>query len=68
MIGDMVFEIGCSEGWSSKANEVNGECPDCGYPTVDGEAASGCDWSPISCETCGHRQCTGACQENNNAN
>ena len=37
---DRIFEVGCSEGWSSDKSEVNGECPDCGMPTVDGKAAS----------------------------
>ncbi len=40
---------------------VNGECPDCGEPTVDGEAAYGCTYSPKVCETCGARPCDGSC-------
>ena len=53
----------CSDGWSSSENEIDGECPDCGEPTVDGYAASGCNYSPITCETCGARPCDGSCQE-----
>ena len=58
---DKISEAGCSEGWSSYKSEVNGECPDCGMPTVDGKAASGCYYSPVSCDTCGHRDCDGSC-------
>ena len=41
--------------------DPNGECPDCGTPTVDGEAAVGCNYSPCECETCGWRPCDGSC-------
>jgi hypothetical protein len=57
----VIAESGCSDGWSSHKDEVNGECPDCGYPTVNGDAASGCNWSPIACNTCGHRPCDLSC-------
>jgi hypothetical protein len=49
----------CSEGWNH--GEPNGVCPDCGEPTVDGEATTGCDWSPVACETCGARPCDESC-------
>ena len=42
-------------------NEVNGECPDCGTPTVNGQAAYGCAWSPVDCDTCGHKKCDFSC-------
>ena len=29
----------------------DGECPDCGEPTVDGEAAVSCAYSPELCPT-----------------
>jgi len=32
-------EPGCCDGWSSS----------------DGEAAHGCNWSPVCCSTCGHK-------------
>lgn len=57
----MIYEPGCCDGWSSEDDEVNGECPECGMPTVDGDAACGCNWSSISCDVCGHRACDGAC-------
>ena len=41
--------------------EINGSCPDCGTPTVDGHAAEGCTFSPVECETCGWQPCDGSC-------
>ena len=29
-----ISEPGCCDGWSSYSDEVDGECPDCGTPTV----------------------------------
>ena len=50
---------GCCDGWY---NEVVGECPDCGEPVdKDGEAATGCYYSPKTCKTCGARPCNGIC-------
>jgi len=51
----------CSDGISSDVSEVNGICPDCGEPTVDGDSARGCGYSPLVCETCGDRPCDGSC-------
>jgi hypothetical protein len=51
----------CADGWSSFVWEVNGECPECGMRTVDGQAAHGCNYSPVECETCGHASCDGSC-------
>jgi hypothetical protein len=39
----------------------NGECPDCGEETVDGEAYRQCSYSPVECKTCNHRPCDGSC-------
>jgi hypothetical protein len=50
----------CADGWNY-INEVNGECPECGMPTVDGDAAYGCFYSPIDCETCGSALCDDSC-------
>jgi ribosomal protein S27E len=50
----------CCDGWND-TNAVNGECPDCGMPTVDGDAAYGCSYSPIDCETCGSALCDDSC-------
>ena len=54
-------ESGCSDGWSSEESEVNGECPDCGKETVDGTVASGCNYSPVICKTCGYPPCDLSC-------
>lgn len=56
-----INERNCCDGWAYPIDEVDGLCQDCGWPTVDGEAASGCYWSPLSCSTCGHKQCDGSC-------
>lgn len=54
--------MGCCDGWHPEEGEgVNGVCPDCGEPTVDGYAAEGCYWSPKTCDTCGARPCDGSC-------
>lgn len=58
---DKICEPGCSDGWSSEKSEVNGECPKCGKETVNGIAASGCNYSPIICDTCGWSPCDGSC-------
>lgn len=54
----------CCEGWNDPDEKVNGECLDCGCPTVDGDPQSGCSWSPVVCDTCGWQPCDGSCQEN----
>jgi hypothetical protein len=51
----------CCDGWDYNDDEVNGECPACGMPTVDGEAQSGCHYSPVACNTCGDSPCDGYC-------
>jgi len=42
-------------------SEIDGECSDCGQPTVDGEAAYGCFYSSVECKTCGWKPCDGSC-------
>ena len=61
MQSNILSEPFCCDGWVSLKDSINGECPECGTPTVDGQAAYGCNWSPVSCETCGHRACDGSC-------
>ena len=56
-----ISEGGCADGFSSYGWEINGICPDCEEPTIDGDAARGCNYSPINCETCGHRYCDWSC-------
>lgn len=50
----------CCDGWNY-SDEINGECPDCGCPTSEGVAATGCNYSPIDCETCKTAPCDGSC-------
>jgi hypothetical protein len=40
---------------------IDGECPECGQPTVDGVAAVGCEYGSVECETCGWRPCNQSC-------
>lgn len=51
--------MSCCDGWDD--GEPDGECPDCGEPTVDSHAARGCYWSSVSCDTCGAAPCEEAC-------
>jgi hypothetical protein len=51
----------CCDGWYYDDEEVDGECPDCGTPTVDGQAQEGCNYSPVACETCGWAPCDQSC-------
>lgn len=51
----------CCDGWHEPDCEVDGECPDCGEPTVDGVAQTGCNYSPVACDTCGWRPCDWSC-------
>jgi len=41
--------------------EINGECPDCGEPTINGDAYDNCDYSPEICKTCGWAPCDESC-------
>lgn len=51
----------CCEPWSYPKVEIDGECPECGTPTVGGHAESGCCYSPVICKTCGDAPCDGSC-------
>ena len=51
----------CAEGWSYDDSEVDGVCPDCECPTVDGQAQSGCAYGQVQCHTCGDAPCDQAC-------
>ncbi len=42
-------------------SEINGECPDCGEPTIDGDAYVNCSYSPTQCDTCGYSPCDESC-------
>lgn len=53
--------MSCCDGTDFREEEINGECPDCGNPTVDGEAFECCHYSSTECETCGWAPCDGSC-------
>jgi hypothetical protein len=40
---------------------ANGNCPDCGTPTIDGDAYSCCYYGAVECTSCGHAICDGSC-------
>lgn len=44
-----------------RSEESDGECPDCGWPTFEGDAVRDCYYSPVDCETCGARPCDQSC-------
>lgn len=44
-----------------KEEEINGVCPICGEPTVDGDAYEQCAWSSEKCEVCHWAPCDGSC-------
>jgi hypothetical protein len=56
----------CADGWYNypknyKAEDI-AKCPDCGEDVdSDGDAMSGCHWSPVDCKTCGSAPCDGSC-------
>lgn len=56
-----VTEHGCADPSSSFGWEIDGICPDCDEPTVDGVAARGCNYSPSCCSTCGYSYCDSSC-------
>jgi len=53
----------CCDGWDNTeyAKEIK-ECPECGAEVdEDGDALTGCHYSPIGCETCGDAPCDQSC-------
>lgn len=51
----------CFEPSGYLKEEINGECPDCGSPTIDGDAYEKCGYSPVICKKCGWAPCDGSC-------
>ena len=51
----------CEPRVSYKCEEINGECPDCGADTVDGDSYDQCAYSPIACKTCNDAPCDQSC-------
>lgn len=50
----------CCDSWD--IGPPVGECPDCGEPVnEDGEAVTGCAYSPVVCDTCGSAPCDLSC-------
>lgn len=53
--------MGCCAGTDYDEKEINGECSDCGTPTVDGQAFEQCSYSEVVCHNCGHAPCDQSC-------
>lgn len=53
----------CSDGWYYPDEEIDGECPMCGSPTLAGAAQEGCFWSPVVCRKCEESPCDGSCHQ-----
>jgi hypothetical protein len=53
----------CCDGWDNrKYAKLIDVCPECdGEVDENGEALVGCNYSPVSCETCGARPCDESC-------
>lgn len=56
----------CCDGWDYYSENYKAEdiakCLDCGGDVnSDGYAMSGCNYSPVLCETCGSAPCDGSC-------
>jgi len=53
----------CCDAWdlTDDGDTINGTCPECGMPTVDGQAWTGCNYSPVDCQVCGSATCDQSC-------
>jgi hypothetical protein len=51
----------CCDPIDFSKDDIDGECPDCGQPTVGGTAYEQCGYSPVECTTCNWRPCDGSC-------
>ena len=51
----------CCDNTGYKEKEIDGECSNCGEPTVGGDAYDQCYYSPVECETCNFAPCDGSC-------
>ena len=61
---NLLVQIGikmCCAGNEYNKDEIDGECPDCGEPTVDGDAYESCYYSSVECKTCNWKPCDGSC-------
>ena len=60
--------MSCCDGWNLwgdyPKDYVCKQCPDRGEDVDDdGNAMTGCHYSPVVCKTCGSAPCDGSCQE-----
>jgi hypothetical protein len=53
--------MSCCADVGYEKEEINGECPECGEPTVDGNAYEQCSYSPETCEICNCKPCDLSC-------
>lgn len=51
----------CCGGGSYDEDDVDGECPYCGAPMIDDQAAEQCSGSECHCDYCGDSPCDGGC-------
>ncbi len=51
----------CCDNTNYKKEEINGECPACGEPTVNGDAYDQCAYGKKQCEVCGNAPCDESC-------
>ena len=51
----------CCDNTGYSEKQIDGTCPDCGEPTVEGSAYDRCGYSPEVCETCGFAPCDESC-------
>jgi len=50
----------CCDAWDN--GQSIGECPACGEPIdEDGDAVTGCNYSPVDCKVCGSAPCDDSC-------
>lgn len=54
---------GCCDCWNYLREDykANGICPDCGRATINNNCICGCNYSSVTCETCGATPCDGSC-------
>jgi hypothetical protein len=52
----------CAEGWYAEDSPpADGECPECGDATFEGDAVEGCFYGRDTCDVCGGSPCDGGC-------
>lgn len=51
----------CCAAQEYNENDIDGVCPECDEPTVDGDAYEICGYAPTLCDTCGLAPCDQSC-------